>query len=306
MSSFAALKKASALDTLVKKLEQSQNSYGTKDERFWEPTQDKNTGLGSAIIRFLPTAPADDAPWAKVHSHGFKNEDTGKWFIMECPTTIGGECYCCNQNQPLWKGSEADKKVAASRKRKTHFISNILVIKDPANPENNGKQFLFRYGKQIFDKIIQKIKPEFEDDSPVNVFDFWAGCELKLRINRNEGGFKTFEKSTFDEPTALFGGDDTQLEAIWNKQYSLKEFMDPSKFPTEQAMKEKFDQVVNGTAPVASSAANRVLEQMGGAASKPSFAKKDESEDDVPATTSTKASVPDGSDDAWDALLADL
>jgi hypothetical protein len=306
MSSFAALKQNSALETLVKKLEQQSNSYGQKDERFWQATQDQKTMLGSAVIRFLPTSPDSDAPWVKLYQHGFKNEETGKWFIAECPTTIGGECYCCQQNQILWKGSEADKKVAASRKRKTAYIANILVIKDPAHPENNGKQFLMRFGQQIFDKIIQKIKPEFEDDKPVNVFDFWGGADFNIRITRNEGGFKSFEKSFFSDSAPLFGGDDTQLEAVWKKEYDLHEFNAADKYESAEKLKERFEQVVNGTAPAATSAANRVLEQMAQAAEKPSFKAPTPADDAPPFVPTSSTAATPSSDDEWSQLLNDL
>lgn len=298
--SFASLKQSSALETLVKKLEKQGGGYNNKDDRFWEPYQDKNTGLGSAIIRFLPTAPNADAPWVQTFKHSFKNEETGKWFIHECPSTIGQECFCCNIARPLWKGSDADKAVARERGRKGTYISNILVLKDPANPENEGKLFLFRYGKQVFDKILQKIKPEFEDDKPVNVFDFWGGSNFSLRITKNVAGYRSYEKSVFSEPTPLFGGDDTQLEALWNKQYDLNEFLNPELYKADK-MQERYEAVVNGTAPVATSAANRVLEQMNEAATaKPSFSAPTKSPDDIP------AAKPDASDDDWDKLLSSL
>lgn len=302
--SFASLKQSSALETLVKKLE-SQSSYGNRDERFWEPTQDKKSGLGSAIIRFLPTSPDSDAPWVQTFRHGFQNEATGKWFVADCPTSFGGECPVCDHVKPLWKGSEADKAIARARGRKGSYISNIMVIKDPANPENNGKLFLFKYGKQIFDKIIQKIKPDFEDDRPVNVFDFWKGADFNLRITLNEGGFRSYEKSFFSDVSAFLGGDDGQLEALWNTQHSLKEFIDPTKFDTVEKLKERFDSVVSGVAPSATSAANRVLDQMN-ASAQPSFGKQESRPTQHTELPEVSTSTATSSTEDWESLLEDL
>ena len=302
---FADLKKKSnsALENLVKNLETK--TYADSDNRYWTPTQDKKTGLGSAVIRFLPTAPENDAPWIKLLQHSFKNEITGRWFIAECPSMIGEKCPVCEQVSPLWSGSEADKDIARQRKKKTSYVANILVIKDPANPENEGKQFLFKFGKQIFDKIIAMIKPEFEDQDPINVFDFWQGADFRLRISQNSGGYRTYEKSEFDRISPLFGGDDEKLEELWNKQYDLREFMDPSKFKSSEELIKKYNEVVNGAQQGASSAANRVLEDLESGVSAPPAFKSSESK---PAASSV--SVPDvgGSDDdqSWEDLLNDL
>lgn len=302
---FADLKRKSgesSLENLVKKLETK--TYGDADNRFWSPTQDQKTGLGSAVIRFLPTAPENDSPWVKCFKHSFKNEVTGKWFIEECPTTIGNQCPVCTGNQPLWNGSEADKKIAGQRKRKTSYVANVLVIKDPANPENEGQIKLFSFGKQIFDKIIAMIKPEFEDQSPVNVFDFWQGADFRLRINKNEGGYRSYDKSTFDSPSALYGGDDDKLEDLWLKQYDLREFLDPKRFKTEEEIQKKFNDVVNGGAAGASSAANRVLEDL---ESRVSEAPKFKSEEQKsPAKSVEIPAASSGDDSDWESLLADI
>lgn len=303
---FSDLKKKSnsALENLVKNLEAK--TYGDSDTRFWTPVQDKKTGLGSAVIRFLPTAPDNDAPWIKVHQHGFKNELTGKWFIEECPSTIGQNCPVCSEISPLWAGSEADKAIARQRKRKTNYIANILVIKDPANPENEGQTKLFKFGKQIFDKIIAMVKPEFSDQDPVNVFDFWTGADFRLRISQNTGGYRTYEKSEFDRPSALFDGDDDKLEALWNGQFNLKEFLEPTRFRGEDELRTRYAAVVNGGQPMATSAANRVLDELeSGVAEQPKF------RSEAPRTPApAKVEIPDvgGGDDFddLDSILNDL
>ena len=185
MSDFASFKKSSknASQTLATQLEKvakggGENSY--KDDRFWQPEVDK-TGNGYAVIRFLAAPPSEDLPWVRVFSHGFQSK--GGWYIENCPTTIGQKCPVCEANNELWNsGDDADKDIARQRKRKLSYISNIMVIEDPVNPTNNGKVFLFRYGKKIFDKINDKMNPQYKDEDPVNPFDFWQGANFKLKI----------------------------------------------------------------------------------------------------------------------------
>lgn len=301
--SFAALKQKSSLEILTKKLETK--SYKSDDERFWQPTQDAKTGLGSAVIRFLPTTDGDDAPWVEVFNHGFKNEETGRWFIEECPSTMGADCPVCAATRPLWNGTEADKKIAKDRGRRRNYISNILVIKDPANPENDGKVFLFKYGKQIFDKIVAMIKPSFEDETPINPMDFWQGCDFKLRIHKNEGGYRSYDKSAFDQPSALYDGDDEKLEALWKSQHKLSEFKSPEKFKSFDDLKKKYDEVVSGVANVATSAANKVLEELGaGVTEAPKFKSAESKAAPETKVLEPKAKVDD--DDDWSKLLDDL
>lgn len=304
MSSFAELRKKSNLESLVKNIESKKSGGYEKDDRFWNPTQDAKTGLGSAVIRFLPTPPENDAPWAKVSKHAFKNEETGKWFVEECRSTIGESCAVCSALKPLWNGSEADKKIARERKKKTSYIANVLVIKDPANPENDGELKLFKFGKQIYDKIIAQIKPEFEEDTPMNPFDFWEGADFRIRISKNEGGYRTYDKSTFDTPSALFNGDDEKLEELWNKEVDLRTFMNPENIKSDDELKAKYDAFVNGVAQGSTSAANRVLEELG-VDKTPEF-KSEKPKSSGKVAESKVEETSSDEDDDWAALLDDL
>jgi hypothetical protein len=179
-----------------------------------------------------------------VFSHGFQGK--GGWFIENCPTTLGKKCPVCEANNELWNsGIEDDKTVARDRKRKLSYVANVYVVSDPKHPENEGKVFLFKFGKKIFDKIMEKIQPEFPDDSPVNVFDFWQGANFKLKI-RKVAGYINYDKSEFEEPTPLLGGDDAKLEALWKKQYALKEFTNPENFKSYDELKSKMESVLKG------------------------------------------------------------
>jgi hypothetical protein len=242
--SFSDFKKKSknSIEQLAKKLEQD---IGTKkdfkDDRFWRPELDK-TGSGYAVIRFLPAVEGEDIPWAKIYSHAFRGK--GGWFIENCPTAIGQKCPVCEINNELWNsGIESDKNIARDRKRKLNYISNILVVSDPANPQNDGKVFLFKYGKKIFDKIQEAMKPDFQDENPVNPFDFWGGANFRMKI-RNVAGYVNYDKSEFDSTSALFDGDDKKLEVLWKKQYALKEFIDPSNFKSYEDLKKKVNNVL--------------------------------------------------------------
>ena len=230
----------SKLQSALEKQVAGADSY--KDDRFWKPTLDQASN-GFAVIRFLPPVQGEEIPWARVFSHGFKGK--GGWFIENCPTTLGLKCPVCEANSDLWNsGSEDDKTIARDRKRKLSYISNIIVVSDPKNPQNEGKVFLFKYGKKIFDKIMEKIQPEFQGETAVNVYDFWKGADFKLKI-RKVAGYVNYDKSEFDVAAPLFGGDDKQLEDLWAKEYALLEFTQPSEFKSYDELAKKFAGVMN-------------------------------------------------------------
>ena len=201
--SFSQLKKKSQanIDALSREIDKiSKGSESYKDDRFWAPERDKS-GNGYAVIRLLPPSDGEDLPWARMFSHGFQGK--GGWFIENCPTTLGLPCPVCEGNNELWNsGVESDKEIARNRKRKLSYISNIYVVSDPANKQNEGKVFLYKYGKKIFDKISEKMKPQFEDESPMNPFDYWVGANFKLKI-RTVQGYVNYDKSEFDTPRSI-------------------------------------------------------------------------------------------------------
>jgi hypothetical protein len=188
----------------------------------------------------------EDIPWVKLYSHAFKGK--GGWFIHNCPTTLGEKCPVCEGNSELWNsGTESDKRIARDRKRKLNYVSNILVVEDPAAPQNKGKVFLFKYGKKIFEKIQEQMNPEFQDESAVNPFDFWKGANFKLKV-RKVDGYVNYDKSEFSAASELFDGDDAKLEALWKKQYALKEFINPKEFKSYAELKTKLVDALGGDA----------------------------------------------------------
>jgi len=250
MSSFANLKRSrNDLDKLTKAIEDSTSptskEAGSKDDtRLWQPTVDK-AGNGMAVIRFLP-APAvdgDDAlPWVRRFDHGFQGP--GGWYIENSLTTLGQKDPVSEYNTTLWNsGIEANKEIARKQKRRLHYIANILVISDPSNPSNEGEIKLFKFGKKIFDKITEAMNPEFADETPINPFDMWEGANFKLKI-RNVEGYRNYDKSEFADKSALLEGDDANLEALWKKEFSLKEFTEPSNFKSYEVLKAKLDKVL--------------------------------------------------------------
>jgi len=241
--SFAKLKKnRGSIDVLKQKIEQLNQKQSYGDDRIWYPKRDK-AGNAYCIIRFLPAGGDEDVPWVQLFSHGFKGPG-GKWYIENCPTTISGQCPVCEANNELWNsGHDADKDVARGRKRKLSYISNILVIKDSAEPENEGKVFLYKFGKKIFGKIEDLMDPEFEDETPVNPYDLWAGADFKLKVRKFEG-YANYDKSEFAEPSALYDGDEKQLEAMYDGLYPLQEIVAPDKFKKYDELKTRLFQTV--------------------------------------------------------------
>ena len=253
-TSFSELKKSrqTQLDKLTQEFQKvstpQQNANTGKDERLWEPSVDK-AGNGYAIIRFLPAPKGEDIPFVRVFSHGFQSKETGSWYIENCLTSLGQKCPCCEVNNKLWNsGLESDKNVARDQKRKLSFYSNILIVKDPNNPDNEGKVFLFRYGKKIFDKLNDLMNPEFDDEDPVNPFDFWDGCNFKLKIRQVEG-YRNYDKSEFDKPSAI-SSDDSELENIWKSEHSLHAFLEPKNFKSYDDLKSRLNRVLGLDTPV--------------------------------------------------------
>jgi hypothetical protein len=224
------------------------------DDRLWKLTADK-AGNASAVIRFLPRTEGDELPFVKIFSHSFQGP-TGKWYIQNSLTTLGENDPVGELNSKLWNsGSEANKEVARKQKRKLSFMANIYVVSDPAKPENNGKVFLFKFGKKIFDKIMDKARPTFAEDQPVNVFDLWEGADFKLRM-RKVDGYPNYDQSTFADPSALMGGDEEQLLEVVGKQYRLSEFLDRKNFKSYEELSRMLNDVLNENGSAGRSAAS--------------------------------------------------
>ena len=246
--SFADMKKRSKSDlsALIKETEKISNpnsNFGDRDEGYWKPELDKS-GNGYAVIRFLPAPEGEELPWARIWNHGFQGP--GGWYIENSLTTLGQKDPVSEHNSQLWNsGIEANKEVARKQKRRLNYTSNVYIIKDPANPQNEGQVFMYRYGKKIFDKINDLMNPEFEDESPVNPFDLWNGANFKMKIRKVEG-YSNYDKSEFDSPSPLLD-DDERLEEIWKSQKSLKELVSQDKFKSYDELKTKLDRVLGLT-----------------------------------------------------------
>jgi hypothetical protein len=242
--SFSSLKKnkASVFSQLQKQLEQS-TKVGTVDERFWRPTTDK-AGNGFAIIRFLPAVDGEDMPFVKLYSHAFQGP--GGWYIENSLTTLGKNDPLGEYNRELWNsGDETLKEQVRKQKRKLQYYSNIYVVKDSGNPENEGKIFLYKYGKKIHDKIMDAVNgDELEGREGFNPFDFWAGADFKLRVKK-VAGYPNYDSSEFASTGTLEDLDDAQLESIWNRQHKLQDLVAPDQFKSYDQLKARLDQVLN-------------------------------------------------------------
>jgi hypothetical protein len=243
---FSSLKKnrQTVFDNLtseMNKLNTPQQTNQSDDTRFWKPTVDK-AGNGYAVIRFLPAPEGEDVQFVRVWDHGFQGPG-GQWYIEKSLTTIGQKDPVSEHNTELWNsGIEANKDTVRKQKRRLSYYSNIYVVKDPSNPENEGKVFLYKYGKKIFEKLNDACNPEFEGETAINPFDFWEGANFKLKIRKVEG-YRNYDKSEFDVPSAL-SEDDAALEKIWKQQHKLAEFVDPSNFKTYDELKTKLHRVL--------------------------------------------------------------
>ena len=242
--SFASLKKSSYTDLLSKAESLNKTEVRGADERLWKPEVDK-AGNGYAVIRFLPAPDGEDLPWAQVWSHAFQGP--GGWYIENSLTTLGKKDPVSDLNRTLWNsGQDSDKEIARKQKRKLSYYSNIYVVQDPANPSNEGRVFLYKYGKKIFDKLTEAMQPAFADETPINPFDFWKGADFKVKIRKVEG-YWNYDKSEFAEPSTLKGFDDSELEIVWKQQYSLADFTKADKFKTFEELETRLNTVLSST-----------------------------------------------------------
>ena len=249
--SFKDLKKQSKLGSLtaklVKEVEKMNNTGGNADDRIWKLDVDKG-GNGYAVIRFLPAPEGEDLPFVKLYSHAFQGP--GGWFIENSLTTLGQKDPVSEYNSLLWNnGTDAGKETARKQKRKLTYVSNIYVVKDPANPDNEGKVFLYKYGKKIFDKLTAAMQPEFEDEEAIDPFDFWQGANFKLKA-KNVAGYRNYDSSEFAAQSPLLDDDDA-MESLWKKQFSLSEIVAADQFKTYDELKTRLDYVLGNKKTVA-------------------------------------------------------
>jgi hypothetical protein len=288
--SFASLKKSSGnFKQLAEALEKqsSPQSNNKTEDRFWKPEVDK-AGNGYAVIRFLPAPEGEDLPWVRVFDHGFQGP--GGWYIENSLTTIGKQDPVSEYNSKLWNsGVEANKEIARKQKRRLKYIANIVVVNDPKNPDNEGKVFLYQFGKKIFDKITEAMNPAFEDETPLNPFDFWEGANFKLKIRQVEG-YRNYDKSEFDSQTSLLSGDDDALEGLWKTQHSLQEFVKAENFKSYDELKARLDKVLGVST---AAGMNAVAEEPAQQDFKPAF----KSEPQKVTATATAADVATSDDD---------
>jgi len=278
--SFKSLKsQGSLLSKLNAELNKTEGKSGYIDERLWKPTMGKD-GVGSAVIRFLPCAEGNEMPWAKVWSHAFQGP--GGWYIENSLTTLGQQDPISELNRQLWNsGIDSDKEVARKQKRKLSYYSNVYIIKDPANPQFEGRVMLYKYGKKIHDKIIEQMQPEFDDQQAIDPFDFWKGADFNLRLKK-VAGYWNYDSSAFARPSTLGGFDDGKLESIYDQMHDLNEFTNSKNFKTYAELQTRLNAVLN-TRPVAPEVRDEEMEY----------------DDPTPATAAVKETAPTSSEDTY-------
>ena len=254
--SISALRNQNSLDKLLQQVQKDDSPTTEKksyvDERLWKPQVDKS-GNGYAVLRFLPAIEGEEMPWVRVWNHAFQGP-TGQWYIENSLTTLNQKDPVSEYNSQLWNsGVESDKEIARKQKRKLQYFANVYVVEDTMNPENTGKVMLYRFGKKIFDKLMEAMQPEFADETPINPFDMWEGANFKLKI-RKVDGYWNYDKSEFESPSQLKPTDE-ELEAIYKKEYSLAEFLAPSNFKSYDELKTRLDAVLSGTVATKTAAA---------------------------------------------------
>ena len=249
----------SSLTAEIEKLADRNQSFNNNDDKLWRPVLDKSSN-GFAVLRFMDAPDGEDLPWVRIWDHGFRGP-SGKWFIENSLTTLNQKDPVGEYNSKLWNsGVESDKEIARKQKRRLNYYSNVYIESDPQNPENEGKVFLFRYGKKIFDKLSEAMEPQFEDETPINPFDLWKGASFKLKIRMVEG-YWNYDKSMFSEPSQFKASDD-EMESIWKQCHSLSELVAPDKFKSYDELQAKLNDVLGTTTPETQTSQPQVQESI--------------------------------------------
>jgi hypothetical protein len=251
---------SASLDKLRQAMESASPNQGEKksysDDTMWKPELDKS-GNGYAVVRFLPTPEGEEMPWVSYWDHGFQGP--GGWYIEKSLTTLNKKDPVSEYNTTLWNsGIEANKEQARKQKRRLHYVSNVYVVSDPKNPDNEGKVFKYRYGKKIFEQLKEAISPAFEDEQAINPFDLREGANFKIKI-RKVDGYWNYDKSEFDSTSPLFE-DEAKLNTVFSQVHSLNEVIAPSEFKAYEELKEKLDRVLGLSGAVSSSTAESIAE----------------------------------------------
>jgi hypothetical protein len=218
------------------------------DDRFWDVTKDK-MGNGEAIIRFLPQKDIDALYYLTRRVHGF--DVNGTWFIENCPTTLNHDCPVCDYAKTLWEKykknkTDENKAIASKFSSSPQSIVNIMVVNDPAKPDNNGKVFLYKIGMKVTTKILDKIAPKSELDEPINVFDLWEGRNFKLCVKR-VGGFNNYDSSEFRAESTPVAKTDDAIEEIYNQIRDLNGFLEEKEFKTFDEIETKFNKIMGSS-----------------------------------------------------------
>lgn len=299
---FKDLKKQSSLGSLTEKLLKEAEKMGTTNTgdnpNLFKLETDK-AGNGRAVIRFLPAPPNEDLPFVKLYNHGFQVNN--RWFIENCPTTLGEECCVCSLNGQLWNsGLDSDKEIARARKRKLSYYANVYIVSNPADPSLEGQVKIFRFGAKVFDKIKSSMKPEFEDDPVIDPFDFWAGANFRLRV-KQVAGYPNYDDSVFESPSALLNGDDDKLEKLWKSEFSLQELISRDKFKGSDDLQKRLNYVLGTSSP--SSSIREQEDELESLVSSPSSSKEDDIMKELEESyskiksTSSQASVQEDEDE---------
>jgi hypothetical protein len=289
---------STSLDKLRAAMESASPTEGAKksysDDRYWEPELDKS-GNGFAQIRFLPTPEGEEMPWVSYWDHGFQGP--GGWYIEKSLTTLNKQDPVSEYNTQLWNtGIEANKEIARKQKRRLHYVSNVYVVSDPKNPDNEGKVFLYKFGKKIFEQLKEAISPAFEDESAINPFDLRGeGANFKIKI-RKVDGYWNYDKSEFDSAAPLFD-DEEKLNNIYSSVHSLSEIISPNEFKSYDELKEKLDRILGLSGGVSNSTAESIAEDQ---EEVPWADVNKSSVADEPVISSADVSVGESSDDAMD------
>ena len=175
-------------------------------------------------VRLLPNVKDPSKTFFHYYSVGWTSFATGQYITYVSPSTFGERDPVLEAKYRILRNdSESDemKKKADAIRRTEKWLVNAYIVKDPTNSENDGKNMIVRYGKQLHKIIMDAIEGEGSEDYGPRIFDLTSnGCNLVIKVEK-QGDYPTYVSSKFSMPKAVEGLGEDKIESTYNNAIDL-------------------------------------------------------------------------------------
>jgi hypothetical protein len=178
------------------------------------------------VVRLVPNVESPERTLYHYYNHIWKSVLTNQLVSTLCPTTYGERCPIDEYRSKVYQTKdEAKIKEINPIRRDEKWLANVYVVKDPTNPDNQGQVKILRFGKQIYNIIDQAMSGDDAEEFGARIFDLSdKGCNLRIKVDENQGGYANYTTSKFMSPSALEGAPDIdEIYAACKNLESLQE-----------------------------------------------------------------------------------